>query len=348
MDYTVHELMHNQSFRRMVKGEADADEINRWNHWIEADDEHRQTAKEAIAEITGFEFRGPEAPDMTAEWDRLGKATIHKNHTTSSKSHNRRNDFRWLYRVAAILLLAGLMGAGIFMYAKNHHLISPAKQIAQGKTVSTASNEQQTIAFADGSKITLNSHSTISYQSGALHHQSRKVQLRGEAYFSSSKGAREFTVHTSNGTIRDIGTKFMVKVEKDHSEVVVQKGSVEIRTKEHKSDAQKITMKKGEMLSFDRTHVLSKKMVNPTFYTSWATGYMQFNQTSLQKFAGYVEKRFNVNVQITKPKLAHIKLDGSIYFKSLTDLIQSVSKVMMIPAHQSKDGKTVYLGKMNR
>jgi ferric-dicitrate binding protein FerR (iron transport regulator) len=117
--------------------------------------------------------------------------------------------------------------------------------------------------------------------------------------------------------------------------------------KKPKSEAGEITMKKGEMLSFNQSGILSKEMVNPSYYTSWATGYMHFDHTALRKFAGYVERKFNVNVQITNPKLAHIKISGSIYFKSLSGLVRSVSKVVRIPAYQSKDGKTIYLGEMN-
>lgn len=71
---------------------------------------------------------------------------------------------------------------------------------------------------------------------------------------------------------------------------------------------------------------------------------MKFRQTSLQKFAGYVEKKFNVHVKFVDPTLKAIKISGSIYFKTLAGLVKSVSKVAMIPAYQSKDGQTIYLG----
>jgi ferric-dicitrate binding protein FerR (iron transport regulator) len=207
MDYSVQQLIHNQSFRRMVKGEADADEVSKWNHWIEADDEHRQKAKEAIAEIAGFAFNSPEQPDINKEWKRLRKVTIQKKWADLPMS-SRIDGHKWLYRVAAILLVAGLMGAGIFMYAEKHHLLPQVKQMARVETVSTKPGEQQTIFFSDNSKIILNSHSTVSYQLGASHNHNKDVTLQGEAYFTSPEGAQEFTVHTPDGIIRDVGRSF--------------------------------------------------------------------------------------------------------------------------------------------
>jgi ferric-dicitrate binding protein FerR (iron transport regulator) len=343
MDYTVQELLHNQSFRRMVKGAADMDEIKRWNRWIEANDGNRRKAKEATAEIAGFEFKSPQSSNISAEWNRLHRK-IKKDRIKTSRSDRKGGGIHWLYRVAAILLIVGLTGVGVYMYSAKKHLNPEIAQIIKGKTIKTGPTERQTITFSDGSRIILNHHSTMSYQTGQSQGQTTKVELHGEAYFEAVKGSREFAVYTPDGVVRDVGTKFLVTVDKNHSRIVLQAGKVKINTKGQKDSSREITMKKGEMLSFNQSGIVSKKMVNPSFYTSWATGFMHFNHTSIRKFAGYVEKKFSVQVKIVNPKLKNIKIDGSIYFKSLAGLVRSVSKVIGVRAYQSKDGKIVYLG----
>ena len=345
MDYTVRELIHNQSFRRMVKGEANPSEIDRWNCWIEASGENRRKAKEAIAEIVGFEFRDFASTDLESEWDRLRNYTVRSSKLTNSNKSS--SGLKWVYRVAVILILGVMVGIGTHIYSEKESNHTSVKQITQKKTIKTGANEQKTVIFSDGSKITLNSNSQMTYSLGVLHNKTIKVVLRGEAYFTANdpgKSKRVFAVHTPDGIIRDLGTKFLVSVQKNHSRVVLQSGKVEVDPKNESEVHSGVKLKKGEMLLFNQSSILNKKMVNPTYYTSWATGSMHFNHTTLKKFAGFVEKKFNVDVQIVNPKLDSIKIDGSIYFKSLAGLVRSVSKVAMVPAYQSRNGKIVYLG----
>lgn len=339
MDYTVQELIHNQSFCRLVKGKATEEEVKEWNAWIEASDEHRRIAKQATEEIVGFEFKDPKFPNIAKEWNRLREETVERKEAKKYDNHQVGITRKWMSRAAAILLLVGLAGLGAYIYSQKKGLLPKVEQIAQTRTVKTGPHDRKKIAFSDGAKIILNSRSSITYQVNSSPHQARKVVLHGEAYFEAVEGQSEFAVHTPDGIIRDIGTKFLVTVGKDHSRVVLQAGKVEVNIED-----QKITMKKGELLSFDRTRILNRKTVNPSYYTSWATGFVKFHDTSLKEFANFVEKKFSVDVKITNSKVASIKISGSIYFKSLKGLIKSVSKVAMISNHQSKNGETIYLG----
>lgn len=342
-NYTVEELIENPSFRRMAKGEADSQEVSRWDRWMEANGEHRRKAKQAMAEITSFEFKDPPPPDMAAEWDRLREVTVVKKRNKVSASRPKSNGLQWLYRVAAILLLGVLAGGGFYIYSNSNQTQSQ-KQITRKKTIKAGPSEQITLTFAGGGQITLNNHTTLRYWRSKSSGQPIKIELQGEAYFQTAGGKIGFVVHTPDGVIRDIGTKFLVAVQPNRSRVVVQEGKVKINLKNKGASSSNMVAKEGEMLSFNRSHILSEKAVNPTYYTSWATGFMQLDQMPLRKFAGFLEQRFNVNVKFTDPELDGIKISGSIYFESLPELVKAISKVAMIPAYQSKDGKTVYLG----
>nr|WP_286670472.1 FecR domain-containing protein [Fodinibius salsisoli] len=233
------------------------------------------------------------------------------------------------------------------MYS-NTDQITEVEQITQERTVKAGSGEQKTVKFSDGSKIVLNSNSSITYQVGLLHNQTVKVVLEGEAYFDAESDSSQkqpvFAVHTPDGIIRDIGTEFLVKVEENRSNVVLQEGKVEVNTKNKGPKDQKITMQKGEMLVFDKSSLISQTRVNATLYTSWATGYMEFSGTSIQEFAAFIEQRFEVDVRITNSEVASIALDGAVYFESLSGLVRTVSDVTNVRVYQSKDLQTVYIG----
>lgn len=348
--YTVQDLIHDQSFRRMVKGTASTKEVEKWNAWIEESEQNRTKARKAIAEIAGFTFSDPEMPDVEVEWKRLKKTIQNQSQSKHRQKANSGEVATWIYRVAAILLVGAMIGVGFFIYSSAYNSSTHVKRITQDKTVSTGLREHKTITFSNNSKIVLNSNSSIKYTLGGKLGRTIHVVIEGEAFFEAENGESEqpaFAVHTPDGVIRDIGTKFLVTVQRGRSRVILQEGRVEINTDSKTDNDQKISLSDGEMLEFNRSKVLKKKKVNSTFYTAWATGFMQFNQTKIQDFAGFVEGRFDVRVQVVDPALANIKIDGGIYFRSLEELVRSVSEVAGIPVYQSRDRDTVFIGNKN-
>jgi len=351
-EYTVEDLVQHPSFRQMVKGTASAEEVSRWNSWIEARDRNRAKARQAIAEIAGFEFDHPAQADMDRkeEWERLYKATIGKSAPVIEQKYisGRGSSLRWTYRVVAFVILGGFIGVGLYLNGRTDQLSTQVEQITREKTVRTGSEEHKTIRFSNGARIVMNGNAAITYSMGLLHSQTIEVTLEGEAYFDAENIADEskpvFAIRTPDGMIRDIGTKFLVTVGDGRSRVVLQEGAVEVEVRESTNGSRHIAMQEGEMLEFNRSEVVTKQAVNATLYTSWATGFMRFNETTIQEFAGFVEQRFEVAVQVVDPDLADIKMDGGIYYKSLEELVRSVSEITKIPVYQSEDRKIVYIG----
>src|SRR5699024_2982285 len=343
--------MQEPSLRNMEQGMASSKEIKEWTHWMEASDKNRNIARKAATEIAGFGFIIPELPDVEKEWDRLNREFIGKKEKNKkNEAIHRRQDFflRKTVLIAAVLILGIFVGLGSYIYADMQQKEPRVEQITEKRTIRTGSGEQKAIRFSNGSKIMLNSNSVITYSAGSLHNQTIRVVLEGEAYFTAGGEATQeqpvFAVHTPDGVIRDIGTKFLVTVAKDQSSVVLQEGKVEVSMSgQHKEDA-KFSARRGEMLRFRNSALLSRKAVNPTFFTSWATGYMEFEKTTMKEFAGFVEKRFDVKVKIMGSKLSAATLDGAVYFRSLSELVQSVSEVAQVPVYQSKDCQTIYIG----
>ncbi len=351
-EYTIEELVQNSSFRQMVKGTASTKEVSKWNDWIEKSDRNREKARQAIVKIAGFEFEDPDQAevDKKTEWTRLYKSTMGKSDPKIKHRYvqGREPSIKWLYHVAAILILGSILGVGLYLYPETDQLSTELEQITQERTIRTEAGEQKTIRFSNGSKIVLNSNATVTYSLGLLHSQPIEVTLEGEAFFDAESNAGKnqaiFAIQTPDGTIRDIGTEFLVSVGDEYSRVVLQQGTAEISTGEPGNKDQRIAVQKGEMLEFNRSAVLKKQAVNATFYTSWATGSMQFDKTTIQEFAGFVEQRFDVKVQVTDSNLADIRIDGGVYFKSLEGLVRSVSEITEIPVYQSEDREIVYIG----
>ncbi|MDP4290953.1 MAG: FecR family protein [Bacteroidota bacterium] len=131
-----------------------------------------------------------------------------------------------ILRYAAIFIIAG----ALTWFLKP----SPIQNAASTKThffnIKVAYGSKSTIELPDGSIVTLNSGSTLSYPD-KFETGSRTVLLNGEAFFEVKKNAnRPFYVKTKDITIKVLGTKFNVKSYPDEntSETTLVCGSVEI------------------------------------------------------------------------------------------------------------------------
>lgn len=336
----------------MAEGTANPEEIKRWSAWIESSDKNREKAREALSEIAGFKFSQSDTPDVEREWMALFEETVGEQNETPVRSSHKDSGIRWIYRVAAVLLLVGTVVLSVYMQDTSRGSGTELKQITQKETILTAEGQQKTLTFTNGSKeakVILNSSSSITYNMGLIEDQPIQVTLRGEAFFDVEKGFSNgnpaFSVSTPDGIIEDLGTEFLLTTEKDRSRVVLQEGSVNVRSLD--DEDRKFEVRTNEMVEFSNSEIIKQETVNSTFYTSWATGSMRFEQTKISTFAEYVEQRFPVEVKIVEPELSDITLEGAVYFKSLEGLVRSISDITQVPVYQSENGDTIYIGNLH-
>lgn len=353
-DYTIPELVHNQSFRRMAEGTASPQEIREWSEWMEQSDENRRTAKAALAEIAGFGFDAPAMPelDIDQEWRRLRGDTMDSQKNIPLHRTRKPIAKRWLYWAVASVLLIGF-GAYFWANVNSHSASEGAKleQVVQCETIQTGAGEKKTLRFTNNSreaKIVLNSNSRLTYEIGLTQEQPIKISLRGEAFFDVEKGFSKttpaFSVTTPSGVIKDLGTEFLVRADDDHSRVVLQEGLVEIAARNNGKVYQRFKLKRGEMVDFTGMNILRQRQVNSSFYTSWATGFVQFDKTAISDLLNYLKMRYNVKTVIHNSELTDITLEGAVYFDSLEELLRSVSDIAKIPVYQSKNRDIVFIG----
>src|SRR5699024_4772886 len=101
----------------------------------------------------------------------------------------------------------------------------------QYNTLTTPRGGQYQLTLADGTKVWLNSASSIRYPV-AFNGKERKVTVTGEVYFEVVHNAGQpFKVQVGNEIIKDLGTHFNVNAYKNESAVKVTllEGAVEIK-----------------------------------------------------------------------------------------------------------------------
>jgi transmembrane sensor len=120
---------------------------------------------------------------------------------------------RFTWAAAAVVLL---IAAGVALFT----LESPQE-------FKTALGEQRSVLLADGSRVTLNTDSTIEV---TLQRTRREVRLiHGEALFEVAHDpARPFVVRADNAVLKDVGTLFNVDMRSNGTSVTVVEGAVAV------------------------------------------------------------------------------------------------------------------------
>ncbi len=130
---------------------------------------------------------------------------LHKIHfEISRREHVRTGPKRllvYLTRAAAVLFIPLSIAFLLQLQKKD-----PAPGIMQ--TISTPLASRTTFDLPDGSKVWLNSGSSVSF--AADFRGERKVNLKGEAFFDVKKGSSPFLVEASGFTVKVLGTAFNV------------------------------------------------------------------------------------------------------------------------------------------
>ncbi len=175
---------------------ADADLERQFQDWLAADPRHAEDY--ALCEITWEVSRGPAA------------LVPMPNFPTARRSRIRRG------ALGSIALAAGLTGLAVWFWP------------VPTDTWTTAPGEQRTVTLRDGSRVTLN---TRTQMTARISWHAREVQLGGgEAFFEVAKDpARPFTVTTTLGSARALGTRFNVYIAAQGIAVTTEEGSVLVR-----------------------------------------------------------------------------------------------------------------------
>ena len=226
--------------------------------------------------------------------------------------------FTWVQRVAAILFLPLLITLAIQNF-------TPRTEIARMIEIKTNPGMTTTVDLPDGSKVYLNSESSLTYPS-FFSEDERNVQLKGEAFFEVQKDSeRHFIVSAPDHTqIEVLGTSFNVEAfEKDSfiSTTLVE-GKVRFVYQKNRQSAA-VVMKSGQKLMYNTTSSQVKLIqTNGETETAWKDGRIVFQATPLPEALQMLEKRFNVSFVLSNDRLREEAFNGAFTNQRLERILE--------------------------
>lgn len=174
-------------------------------------------------------------------------------------------------------------------------------------TVSTPRGGQFQVILPDGTKVWLNSASSIKYPAH-FSNAVRAVVLQGEAYFEVAKNENiPFKVYTDKQVVKVLGTHFnMNSYDGDAVKTTLLEGSVEVSATEIEAEMPKRILKPGDQAVFINNKLTVAK-VNVANAISWKSGFFQFENTDLtevmDQFSRWYDADFEFEGEIPDTKL---------------------------------------------
>jgi len=235
--------------------------------------------------------------------------------------------FKYLRIAAAVILVAGGSWFTYLIAVKN----SFSKEISVHSGVKTLVE-----TLPDGSVVTLNKNTTISYAENFTAGSTREIKLKGEAFFQVTPDkSKPFLIEANDVIVRVVGTSFNVKSSLKRTEVIVETGLVEVTKKEHKvkiKPEEKVTVLK------DRPELIVKKNEDQ-FYKYYRTDKLVCNDTPLWKLAEVLSEAYHTRV-IVNAERKNLVINTTFESKSLDEILMIISETFNITVVQN-DGQII-------
>jgi len=301
---------------RFFAHEADEEEIEKLQHWLQESANNRQYFKQVkkIWDVSERDKR-QENIDTTAALNKvMSRIAI--------KSPGNTFWQKW-QRIAAIFIIPLIAGNIIwFLVVK--------KDVDNGRQVYNeayaAFGTRSALTLADGTKVWLNSGTSLRYPDRFIGRK-RLVYLNGEAYFEGNADpSRPFVVSSSSLMITATGTKFCVHdyASKSGSEAILVSGKVRIGKQEKNNKTVFLSdLNPGERLSFDKkTRDFSLEQVDAYKYIAWKDGKLVFRNDPLHNVVERIGQIYNVDIELQGDALQNYRYRATFQDESLEEILR--------------------------
>ena len=271
--------------------------------------------------------------------------------------------FREYGRIAAIFILAFLLGVSVFKYgfrdgqngAENSWIVNE-----------TPYGSKSVLTLPDGSRVWLNAGSKIRY-AGNFNRKKRELFLEGEAYFQVQTNPKKpFNVNAAGISIKATGTKFNVRAYSDENfiETTLIEGKVVVNRQQ--AGKEPVEMKPSQKLTFFKngnTSVNDKKTENEAarstaeikpvqiaevklssnvetaVYTSWKDEEWIIQHEKFSSLAVKLQRRYDVLIKIDDERVKDFSYSGKLKDETLEQVMNVICQTS--PLSYKVNGKTV-------
>ncbi len=288
-------------------------------NWIQASDENKKQFEQSfLIWEQSLQLATPARVNVDDAWMHM-QERIEKGGNGTSKVPVQLFSKSWLRIAAAIILVVCVGWLSYVLVSKNSgkHIVA----------VTVASvNKVVTDTLPDGSVITVNKNSTLSYPS-KFKGDTREVALNGEAFFKITPNKEKpFIIHVNDVMVRVVGTSFNIKSENGKTEIIVETGIVQVIKNNH--TVRLLPKEKAVTLWKDST--LEKDTVEDQLYRYYRSKEFFCNNTPLHSLVETLNEAYNVNIIIENDTLKDLPITTVFKGESLDNILAVISETFKI------------------
>ncbi len=215
--------------------------------------------------------------------------------------------------------------ASLFMMMSGAYL---GRDFLMYRTYQTAFGELNRFCLDDSSIVMLNANSTLKVPRWGFGKSTRHVYLQGEAEFSirHTTDHQYFKVHNAdNSLITVLGTEFVVYTRPRQTNVVLNKGKVELSSY---AVEKPLTMLPGDRATIEKNGKIKVEKLSEAQlvqHSAWKQHRFVFNDTPLREVAAKIHEVFGVVVKINDKELATRTATGSFPAENAEELLSNMS-----------------------
>lgn len=243
------------------------------------------------------------------------------------------------YLIPSLVMLCMILISGVLFFLLKQHDTSGQMM----KTV-TENGQRTTIVFNDGSRVTLNSGTTLIYPD-TFGKDSREVRLEGEAFFQIERDeSRPFVIRSGELSTQVLGTSFNINA---YNPEGIRVGVVTGKVKVGNGEKEVMLTAGLESKYSSKQGSFSVNRVDESEMNSWMDDRIVFKNSSLIEAFGQLERWYNVKFIFNIEELINCKINGDFNDQRLESVLQTLGFIYGIKYQISQDGKEVHVTGMN-
>jgi len=306
---------------KVISGNAASEEIAQLETWKALSADNSQTYHKSLKV---WEKCKPGITDENFRKDKQQVDDTIKRELTRKVSKIQRQTI--LYKLVAVLAFPVAMAVS-FYYFSTHN--KTASQIPQVCEIISPKGHISKCILPDGTGVWVNTGSSITYDAAKFNHESREINLSGEAYFDVAPNVEKpFLVTTAMAIINVTGTSFNVKSypESGLFETVLAKGSIEMKLNTPAS--QTVQLVPGERAIYDlNKKVIDIEKVDAEIFSAWRNGEILFKDATLNDLLKELERIYNIRFQLKDKQLGEYRFRGMFsYNNNLIDALEKIKR----------------------
>jgi len=201
----------------------------------------------------------------------------------------------------------------------DYQQLDPKNQTSEFNTLATSNGEHSQVILSDGTKVMLNSSSSVKFPTNFAGQGVRRVYLTGEGYFEVSKDkSHPFIVVSATQQVKVLGTKFNINAYPNENAVrtTLLEGAVKINDSK--------VLKPGE-LALEQNGRIVVQHADLRSETAWVDNDFYFNNEDLESVMRKVSRWYNISFTFSNEELKKIPLNGHLSRnKSLMTMLNGI------------------------